>query len=220
MGYKIVLKNDDTFDLYTVHSLLSPPSNCNDILDQADWGTWSINTSGTPIVLVGNYANPTNGLIFVEDNLWIEGQINTARLTIASARFPENPTTNTNITINNDLKYTNYTGTDVIALIAQNNINAGLASANTLQIDSALVAKNGRIGRYYYSSSCGSSYVRSTLTLNGLIATNKRYGFAYTDNTGYQTRNINYDANLLYNAPPNFPLVSGQYNLVTWEEVK
>lgn len=220
LGYKIVLKTDDTFDLYTVHSLATPSSGCTNILDQDNWGTWSINTTGTPIVLVGNYANPSNGLIFVEDNLWIEGQIDSARLTIASARFPENPTTSTSITINNNLKYTSYTGTDVISLIAQDNINVGLNSANTLQIDAALVAKNGRIGRYYYSSSCGSNYVRSTLTLNGLIATNRRYGFAYTDNTGYTTRTINYDANLLYNPPPNFPLVSGQYNLVTWEEVK
>lgn len=220
LGYKIVLKTDGTFDLYSVRSLMSAPSNCSDILNQDGWGTWSINTSGTPTMLVANYTNPANGLIFVEDNVWVEGQINSARLTIASARFPENPTTNTSITINNNLKYTNYTGTDVISLISQNNINVGLNSANTLQIDAALVAKNGRVGRYYYSSSCGTGYTRSSITLNGLIATNKRYGFAYTDNTGYITRNINYDANLLYSPPPNFPLVSGQYNLVTWEEVK
>jgi hypothetical protein len=139
--------------------------------------------------------------------------------TIASARFPENPATYTSLTVNSDLLYTTYNGQDVLALIAQNNINVGLYSANVEQIDAALVAKNGRVGRYYYNSNCGSSYVRSTLTLNGMIATNQRYGFAYTDGTGYTTRNLNYDTNLLYNPPPSFPLTSNQYTLISWEEI-
>ena len=89
-----------------------------------------------------------------------------------------------------------------------------------MQIDGALIAQNGRVGRHYYSSSCGSNYVRSTLTLNGMIATNIRYGFSYTDNTGYQVRNLNYDANLLYSPPPSFPLTSDQYEILKWQEVK
>jgi hypothetical protein len=53
-----------------------------------------------------------------------------------------------------------------------------------------------------------------------MIATNTRYGFAYTDNTGYTTRNINYDGNLLYAPPPSFPLTSNQYSTISWEEVQ
>jgi len=87
-------------------------------------------------------------------------------------------------------------------------------------LDAAVVAKNGRVGRYYYSSSCGSNYIRNTITLNGMIATNRRYGFAYTDGTGYINRNINYDANLLYGPPPSFPLTSDQYALISWEELR
>ena len=86
---------------------------------------------------------------------------------------------------------------------------AGLLSEDVLTVDAALVAENGRIGRFYYGSNCtanGTDYhVRSTINLNGMIATNNRYGFAYTDNTGYQIRNITYDSNLLYAPPPSFP---------------
>ena len=57
--------------------------------------------------------------------MWVEGTINTARLTIASGRFPESSSTNTSISFNKDIRYTNYDGSDVIALIAQNNINTG-----------------------------------------------------------------------------------------------
>lgn len=220
LGYRIVLKNNDTFDIYEINKLQNNPHNCANTLNQKNWGTWSISTSANSETLLGNYPNPANGVIFVEDNVWVEGQIASTRLTIASAKFPENPNTNTNITINNDLKYTTYDSQEIIALMAQNNINVGLYSDNDLQIDAALLAKNGRAGRYYYSSNCGAEYIRSKLTLNGMIGTNQRYGFAYTDNTGYTTRNINYDINLLYTPPPSFPLSGNQYSLIDWQEVK
>jgi hypothetical protein len=218
LGYKIVLKTNDTFDLYRVNSLVNPAGGCSGT--QSGWGTWSIRATAGSITLLGTYAFPANGLVFVEDHLWIEGQISTARLTIVSARFPDNPATRTSITVNNNLLYTNYDGQDSIGLIAQNNFNVGLVSSNNLRIDAALVAQNGRAGRYYYSANCGPEYIRNTLTLYGMIATNQRYGFAYTDGTGYTTRNINYDANLLYGPPPSFPLTSDQYSILSWEEIK
>ncbi|MEK7636123.1 MAG: hypothetical protein AAB362_00315 [Patescibacteria group bacterium] len=213
-GYNIVLKTNDTFDLYRVTSVLGPPGGCGST--QSKWGTWSILAQ----TLLGNYTFPANGIIFVEDNFWIEGRIDGARLNIVSARFPENVSTNTSITINKNVTYTRYDGADVLGLIAQENINIGLKSNNALLIDGALVAKTGRIGRYYYGSSCGPEYIRSSITLTGAITTSKRYGFAYTDGTGYQTRVIIYDANLLYAPPPDFPLTSDQYSVVSWEEVE
>jgi hypothetical protein len=199
---------------------MSAPSGCTNAASQTGWGTWTIRTTGSNnTTLVGNYAIPANGLIFVEDNVWVEGQINTARVTLAAGKFPDNAATRPSITVNNSLTYTNYDGQDVIALISQGDVNVGLGSADTLRIDAALVAQNGRTGRYYYSSSCNTGYTRSSLTLYGMIASNIRYGFAYTDNTGYGTRNIIYDANLLYGPPPSFPLTSDQYQTISWEEV-
>jgi hypothetical protein len=166
--------------------------------------------------------------VFVEDHVWVEGTINTARLTIASARFPDSPATRTSITVNNPLLYTNKDGTDVLSLIAQNNFNVGLVSSSTLEIDAALVAQNGRAGRYYYGSNCKigngqnaiSYYDRTLLTLYGMIASNLRYGFAYTDGTGYGERDIIYDSHLLYSPPPSFPLTSNQYQIISWDEVR
>lgn len=217
-GYRVVFRVDDTFDLYRVNQLTNPPGGCAS--GQSGWGTWSIGTGGGAQTFLANYAIPANGLIFIEDNVWVEGQINTARATLAAGRFPDNPNTRPSITINNNLLYTNYDGQDVISLISQGNINTGLSSLDTLRIDGALVAQNGRVGRHYYSSNCGVGHVRTTLTLYGMLATNLRYGFAYTDGTGYQTRNIIYDANLLYGPPPSFPLTSDQYSIISWDEVK
>jgi hypothetical protein len=103
-------------------------------------------------------------------------------------------------------------------------VTTGLFSDDNLRVDGALVAQNGRVGRFYYESDCKSGgtnyYDRNSITLYGMIATNDRYGFAYTDGTGYDTRNIIYDSNLLYGPPPSFPLTSSQYQTISWEEVK
>lgn len=221
-GYDIVLKTDDTFDLFRVDSLTAPPSNCTNYLTQSGWGTWSISSE----TLLGNYPIPANGLIFIEDNVWVRGQINTARATIASGRFPDNPSTRSSITVTSDILYTNYDGTDTLSLIAQNNINIGMISDTDLRIDSALIAQNGRVGRYYYrppgggQNRCSPYHSRNSITSYGMIGSNQRYGFAYTDNTGYITRSLVYDANLLYSPPPSFPLTSDNYDQIFWSEVK
>lgn len=225
LGYHIVLRNDDTFDLYRVTNLVAVPNGCTNVIGQQGWGTWSIRAGGE--VFLQNYPFPANGLIFVEDHVWVNGQINTARLTIASGRFPDVPAQRTNIIVNNDITYTNYDGQDALAFIAQGNFNVGMVSEDDLRIDAALIAQNGRVGRHYYrpptlpaQPRCSPYHIRSVITLYGMIATNQRYGFAYTDGTGYQTRNIIYDANLLYSPPPSFPLTSDQYTTISWEEVK
>jgi len=216
-GYHIKLKTDDTFDLYRVTNVLTPPNNCTNYTSQTGWGTWSIATGGE--TLIQNYAIPANGLIFVEDHVWVDGQINGARVTIAAGTFPDNASTRKSIIVNNNLLYTNLNGTDVISLIAQDNILVGLKSLDTLTVHAALMAQNGFVGRYYYRSYCGTEYMRSTLNLFGMIGTNQRYGFAYTDGTGYDIRNLTYDANLLYAPPPSFPLSTNQYEIISWKEI-
>ncbi len=225
LGYHIVLRTNDTYDLYRVNNFQAAPNGCTNLLTQDGWGTWSIRSSNGQ-TLLGNYTFPVNGLIFFDDNVWVDGTIDTARLTIAAGRFPDDSTTRRSITINNDLRYTNYDGTDTIGLITQKNINVGLFSEDDLRIDAAIIAQNGRAGRYYYGdggsgdTTCGSNANRTVVTLYGMIATNQRYGFAYTNNTGYVTRNLNYDGNLLYAPPPSFPLAGDTYETISWEEIE
>ncbi|HBM45555.1 MAG: hypothetical protein UT05_C0010G0014 [Parcubacteria group bacterium GW2011_GWF2_38_76] len=221
-GYHFVLKTDGTFDAYMVTALVPVPSNCNDNQGQFDWGTWSIKTES----FIGNYPFPSNGLIFAEDDIWVDGQVDNARLLIACGHFPENKGQETHITVNNSLSYTNYDGRDSVGLIAQGNITVGLVSENILRIDAALIAKNDRIGRYYYrppsdnKDRCSPYHVRDTITLYGMVGTNEDYGFSYLDGTGYQIINIIYDANLLFAPPPDFPLTTDQYQIITWKEIK
>lgn len=222
-GYELIINSNGTYDLYRVTSLRSAPSGCTNSQSQSGWGTWSVNNRTQ---LTNDGALPTSGIIFIEDHVWVSGTVNGRHLTIASGRFPVNSATYTSITVNADLRYSTYDGSAAVALIAQNNVNVGLFSEDDLRIDAALVAQNGRTGRYYYegpgggSNRCSPNHQRDVLTSYGALITNGRYGFAYTDGTGYTTRNLTYDANLLYSPPPGFPLASDQYELLSWEEIK
>ncbi len=225
-GYHLVFKvtnNVTSYDMYKVNSLQDIPSGCgnnNTANGQVQWGTWSIKTQS----LIGNYPVPLNGVVFVNDDLWVDGIIKNARVTIVAGLVGNtDPAKNSNITVNSDLIYSDYDGSSVIGLISQGNVNVGLMSKDDLRIDGALVAEKGRVGRFYYSTSCSVSgtmyYDRNSITLHGMIATYIRYGFGYTDHTGYDIRNIYYDANLLYGPPPSFPQATNQYQVISWQEL-
>jgi hypothetical protein len=214
VGYHMVLKTNDTFDLYKI-STWAALGSCT--VQSPNTSSWSIGTQ----TIVGNYPFPANGIIFLQDHLVIDGQINGARLTIAAALLPEPVASQyKNIIIDNDLSYTNYDGTDSIGLAAQGGIMVGMISDDNLKIDAALMAQHNQVGRFYYAGNTCAYKNRSILSLYGMIASYTRYGFAYTDGTGYATRNISYDANLLYAPPPLFPLTSDQYQILSWQEVK
>ncbi len=198
LGYHLTLRTDDKVEVCRV---LDYHGSHYNIINETD-----------PEIL--NF--PDNGLIFVDKNLWVDGQINTARLTLATAdleSFNEN-----DIYINNDILYTNYNGDDIIGLIAENNVTIGLYSEDNLEIEGALLAQKGRVGRDYYSSFYSYAH-RNEITVRGSIATNNRYGFAYTDGTGYNVRNLYFDNNLIYYPPPYFP-TGTVYELDLWEDIK
>jgi hypothetical protein len=202
-------------------------------------------------------ALPSNGLIFVEDDVWVDGAIDNARLTVVAAKTPL-ASGNANIYLNRDLTYTpagDTSGADAIGLIAQNNILVGYYSENDLHIDGAMIAQRGRTGRPYYGagfttssntsnfrrypigsadpmgeSSCLNYRSRSLITTDGAIGTYQRYGFAWAgydlyncgggqyNNSGYCTRNLIYDDNFYFAPPPYFP-TTGQYRVISWEEL-
>ncbi|MEX0616944.1 MAG: hypothetical protein WD231_04000 [Candidatus Woykebacteria bacterium] len=234
-GYHIVLKQNDTFDIYRVTSV---SSNCNgEATDRIDNQT---------LISNGNFL-PQNGVVFVEDKLWIDGRINSAQITLVAARIGATTSQEKSIIINNDLEYTNLDGSDKIGLIAQRDISVGLFSEGSfsgsddqqeLRIDAATIAQNGRVGRNYFprsGSGCSSTnYQRKQITVYGSIATNRRYGFTWICDdplnpnddgwvlsdpcdSGYQYRTITYDQNLTLEPPPYFPKI-GNYSILGWQE--
>jgi len=191
--------------------------------------TWSGGTQSASMGDINQYqgnwttANlPNNGIIFVEDNAWIDGTINGKFITIIAAKEPL-ATGLADVWINNDILYSAKDGTSGLGIIAQNNISVGLFSEDDLEVDAALLAQKGRVGRFYYPSDCNATYYkRSAISVYGSIATYKRYGFSWNCAgvycSGYQTRNLDYDKNLIYSPPPSFP-TSGEYTFIKWDEL-
>ena len=196
-GWHIILKSNGTFDARNVQSFNASTNEINNYS-----GSWS------------NYALPTDGVIFVENNVWISGIINNNRVTVVGANLISS--SQKNVYIGNDIRYTDYDCSDIIGIIAQNDINIFRASEDDLRIDAAMIAQSGRIERPHYTGGGGNLY-KTTITVFGAMATNQRYGFAWTDGTGYATRNLYFDNNLLYCPPPYFP-TGTQYKMDLWEE--
>jgi hypothetical protein len=215
---RITLKSNGTMDVcrVSVYDSSSTTDGCY------AYGTYSISryrkndNSGNCSSCSGDcapatYTIPGNGIIFVDNNVWIEGTVSNKKITIAAAN--SSSTGDIYVGINN-LRYTNYDGRDIIGLVAQRNISIVGNSQNYLTVDAALLAQAGRVGRDYYSH----AYDKNTITVNGSIATFFRYGFAYTDGSGYDTRVLNFDNNLLYYPPPYFP-TGTDYSIDLWEEL-
>ncbi len=196
-GWHIILKSDDTFDVRNVQSFNAATNEINNYS-----GAWA------------NYAIPNDGVIFVENNLWISGTVDGRRVTVVGANLIS--ASQKDVYIGNDLRYTHYDCTDIIGLIAQNDINIFRASEDDLRIDAAMIAQSGKVERPHYMGGGGNLY-KTTITIYGALASNQRYGFAWTDGTGYATRNLYYDNNLLYCPPPYFP-TGTQYEMDLWEE--
>jgi len=225
-GFHITLKTNNTFDIREV-SAVEPNWNNN---PSAPSKSWSIKTEG----VARNFSIPANGIIFVKNHVWVDGDINGSKVNILAFFEPFTAITDTaNIVINKDLQYTNYDGTDSIGLIAQGDIGPGLYSEGALsgtedqmelRIDAAMIAKSGRVGRLYYKHANGDEYPkRYKITIYGSLATNERYGFSYSCGSsdewcsGYKIRNIYYDNNLTLDPPANFP-TTGEYTFVSWKE--
>lgn len=212
-GYHLVItpqagSGNDTIKIYKVNTI-TPTCDSQETFGISDEALYAAITP------------PPNGIIFIKDRIWIEGQIDNERLNILAFDSPFAGSV-TDIIINKNLLYTNYDGGDAIGLIAQRNINIGLFSLDIIRVDAAMIAKTGRIGRNYYtvsnSNGCSSTYaLRNTITVNGSLASKDRYGFAYTDGTGYAFRNLIYDNFLTFAPPPHFPS-TGEYTFISWKE--
>lgn len=194
-GRHIILRTDDTLSIRTVRSF---NASTNEIINYD--GGWQ------------TYAIPGDGVIFVEGHIWLEGAIDGKRVTIVAANLQS--ASLKNVFIGKDIRYARYDCTDILGIVGQNDVEIIRSSENDLRIDGALLAQTGRVGRSHYS---GTGAYRDVITVYGAIASNERYGFAWTDGTGYDTRNLSYDNNLLYCPPPYFP-VGTQYEMDLWEE--
>jgi Tfp pilus assembly protein PilX len=198
-------------------------------------GTLTISTSNGYGIGDGAYDYPTNGVIYVNDNVWVEGTNINGRITIASSGQlnVSGKNASTSIHVVGDLVYKYKDGTVAVGLIAQQNIEipryapwqkGGQVQNQDMEIDAAMIAQTGRESCNAADAS-GNQYgpIRDMLTIYGSVATYHTPYRSTVDNDGdtlggFESGTNSYDPFLLHNPPPYTPVV-GSYQIINWKEL-
>jgi len=206
-GYSLVFNSNGTVSVYKVSNLTS-------------------NTNGTDINRIsrGNtdYRNrsfqytraiPANGLIYIEDNTWVEGTIK-GKVLVAAAVLPYVASTAPSIFIPNNIVYAAKDGTNILGLLAQRDVITTHNTPTILEINAALIAQNGSVQNFNYG------HVKNLITVYGSIMSYGQWTWSYssgsTITSGYTNTSSIYDGTLLFGPPPSFPLSSSGYQQMDW----
>lgn len=223
-GYHLIFNGNGTVTVKKVSSATSLNSIPVDGTSNNPVADYTVISSETTL---GTYTIPANcGLIFVEDDVWVEGPINT-KITLVAADVT-NAGVAPNAVLRGNLTYTAYDGSAGLTLIAENDVLISADSPNTMTLNGIFIAQGGAFGRNLYlnnsQSDCNHTYEpRTSLTILGTTVSNKRTGTKWMNgcssgDAGYQTRIDSFDRTLSTNAPPFTPSVSTDYQFVDWRE--
>lgn len=215
-GYSLVFNAAGTVSVYKVTSLVTEPTGY-DVEGVAH--NENIDYSGRTLLYTVNV--PANGVIYAEDNVWVEGNVH-GRVMVAAAVLPYSSSTAPTIYIPNNIRYTDASGnaqkdgTNVLGLLSQNDIVVTYGAPSTLEINAAMIAQNGSAQFFYYAG-----VVKSSITVYGAVMTYGQWTWSWVNGggsitSGYSTTTSTYDGNLLYAAPPLFPLSTSGYQQLSW----
>jgi hypothetical protein len=210
-GYSLVFNSDGTVTFYKVTSLRNTPNG------------WDV--SGNPHNEDIDYQNrtlqftqaiPSNGIIYIEDKIWVEGTVN-GRVMVAAAKLPYVASTAPSIYIPNNIVYTAKDGSSVLGLLAQKDIIVTYYAPTDLEVDAALISQNGSTQFMYYPT----PQTKNSILIYGSIMTFGQWTWTWVNNggqnvSGFTNTTSTYDNNLLYGPPPGFPLSSLGYKQISW----
>jgi len=156
-------------------------------------------------------------LIFIEDNLWIDGKAK-GKITVASANLI-NPTEDTSVVLPSDIEYSVLDGSDGLSVIGEKDVLISPASPDVMELRGIFAAQKGHFGRNHYPDN-----IKSTLEIYGSIVSNGRVGTKWTSGSyvvsGYLKRENYIDPNLIYDYPSFVPTVSSDFKILEWEEIE
>ena len=212
-GYSLVFNSDGTVDIYKVTRLASHPSgwDVNGVVhnESTDYQSRTLLYDNKPL--------PSNGIIYIEDKVWVEGTVR-GKVMVAASILPYNVSNAPTIYIPKNIVYASKDGSDVLGLLAQDDIVVTYGASTNLEIDAALVAQNGSVQFFYYPSN-----IKNSITVYGSIMTFGQWTWTYVSGSsgsvvsGYRNTASIYDGNLLYGPPPSFPLSTSGYQQLSWK---
>lgn len=210
-GYSLVFNSTGTVSVYKVTSLRSTPTG------------WDVNGTAhnedidyNARSLQYTQAIPSNGIIYIEDNTWVEGTVN-GRVMVAAAKLPYVANSAPTIYIPNNIVYQAKDGSSVLGLLAQKDVIATYYAPTTLEIDAALISQNGSVQFFFYNP----ARIKTSITVYGSLMSYGQWTWTWvngggTNVSGFTNTASTYDDNLLYGPPPSFPLSSAGYKQLSW----
>lgn len=238
VGRRINLKNDSTFDVCTVDSannVTHAISKYRGVIigaSGADSGTnggscvtndccatagCSYIQASKPTrgkcVSLNNFPVVNDGVIFVENNAWVEGSVNNNRITIAAANL-SGGVNQADIYIgisNKNLTLAAFDCENTLGLVAQRDVRVLNDCPDNFTVDAALLAQTGLVGIV------GGMGGKFSLTFNGAISSYLQ-PFFQNGGSGFADRTYNFNNNLLYCPPAYFP-TGTEYSIDLWDEL-
>lgn len=212
-GYHIIFQTDGSFDIWVVNDLEPAIEQRND-----NWTAYVTNIQEEikDETYNNNYPIPANGLIYIEDDVWVEGIVN-GRATLVAANLPDNLNKRKTIHINGNINYLARDGNHILGLIGQKHVKVPRHAPTDLTIDAILLAQNGRVFRNLYDP----RLITNSITVYGGIITNQVWTWTWVDAAGtidgYDATYSIYDSQTTFAPPPSFP-TTGEYTFISWEE--
>lgn len=214
-GYHIIFLPGEQVEIRRVNSKRNEPNGYA-------WGRYLNILNGTS--LIGVYdIDPECPVIFVEDQVWLEGQVDN-KVTIAAADV-DTVGVDPAIILNDSITYG---GSNAgLLAVAEYDMLVGLTVPDDMELNGIFIAQTGRFGRNYYDTSMPNAWeeyiVRNSLSINGTIVSNGR---AYTDYvngsgvvvSGFTSGTSAYDASQVFNPPPYTPITSDVYSFFNWRQ--
>ncbi len=164
------------------------------------------------------------GLIFSEDNTWIEGVIPSKIALVVSAGTGSGSAPD--VIIHGNLTYAASDGTAGLTVLGEHNVVIAPDSPTNLTMHGVFAATNGAFGRNnYYGAGANCLYEhRNALSIVGtIISTVAPITPASADcadgtHAGYQTQTITADPKNAANPPPYTPTTSAEHRFINWQQ--
>jgi len=223
-GYKIVFRDDGKVEVTAIRSFFT-----YDYYD-GGWKTDDEEINKLWPTTEEVYDLPENGLIFAQDDVWVEGTVK-GKVTVVAANLELTRPNFAKITINDNITYfvpdgypDDYRdGNSSLGLMAEGNVLVPGYSPTNLRIDAVMLSQNEHVYRRNYGGEVNGGGLLNKITVYGGIITNKLWTWSYSYNNilydGYTFTETIYDNHLTYGPPPSFP-TDENFDVLSWSEKK
>jgi len=219
-GYHLVFSDNGDVTIYEVTGV--------DIIKgySLEYGCENLAQEITSQTILGTYSVADKQIIFAEGNVWIEGVVK-GKITVVAAKYPLG-SYNTTVWITQNITYLDKSGDNKLGLISEKDIVFGRDVPDYFKINGALLAQNGRTIRHHYGKqgckSQGNDKIKNEFEFYGSLISNQRSYWNFSSGqgspaSGFTKSILDYDSTLLNDPPPYFPS-TGEYEFISWEEIK